>query len=77
MKSPPPVARPGAAPKSPPPVKFEPYGGVHLKEAGAIASLAVADLDNDGCDDVVALGTHGLFVALRDGAAADGFKTAK
>ena len=75
VKSPPPVARPGEAPKSPPPVKFEPYGGVHLKEAGAIASLAVADLDNDGCDDLVALGANGLWVALRDGAAADGFTT--
>jgi hypothetical protein len=75
VKSPPPVARPGEAPKSAPPVKFEPYGAARLAEAGAVASLAVADLDNDGCDDLVALGANGLWIALRDGAAADGFKT--
>jgi hypothetical protein len=66
VKVPPPAPRPGAAPESLPAVTFDLAGAPLLAEAGAIVSLDAADLNGDGCDDVVALGANGLWCALSD-----------
>jgi hypothetical protein len=73
VRIPPPAPRPGAAPKSVPAVRFELAGAPLLPEAGAIVSLDAADLNGDGCDDVVALGANGLWVALGNGKGKAGF----
>ena len=73
VRVPPPAPRPGTAPKSLPPVRFDLAGAPLLAEAGTIVSLDAADLNGDGCDDVVALGASGLWCALSDGKGKGGF----
>jgi hypothetical protein len=61
----PPPPRPGDAPKTAPAVRFERAGAPLLGEAGTIAALAAGDVNGDGCDDLLAVGNHGLWCALR------------